>query len=117
SSVIWSSSMPSCSTRTDFTCSATSSLDAAISPFWLGSRKARRSYSFRLARQTGLETPADVVLDASGGESDRVRNCPRRGVSMCDHGEPAQPEEVGAAVGVRVEPGTQPARRRPDQQA
>ena len=35
---------------------------------------------------------------------------------MRDHGEPAQAEQVRAAVGVRVEPRAQPPRGRPDQQ-
>ena len=36
---------------------------------------------------------------------------------MRDHGEAAQAEQVGAAVGVRVEPVAKPPGRRPDQQA
>ena len=36
---------------------------------------------------------------------------------MRDHGEAAQAEQVGAAVGVRIEPVAEPPRGRPDQQA
>ena len=36
---------------------------------------------------------------------------------MRDHGEALQAEQVGAAVGVRIEAGAHPARGRPDQEA
>ena len=40
-----------------------------------------------------------------------------RGVAVGDHGQPAQAQQVGAAVGVRVEAGPQSARGRADQEA
>src|SRR5258705_12499704 len=113
--------MPSCSTSTPLTCSATSSLDAAMSPHSLSWVKcclfrrqsgfarlaargaARRSYRLGPLRQTRFEPPADVVLDTARREADRVRDRTRGRVAVRDHGEPAQTEEIRAAVGVGIE--------------
>ena len=58
----------------------------------------------------------DPVLGAAGGEPDRVRDRAPARVAVRDHGQPAQAEQVRAAVGVRVEARAQPPRGRPDQQ-
>src|SRR5262245_8496471 len=57
------------------------------------------------------------MLDASSGQADCVRDRRRRRAAVRDHGLSAQAEEVRAAVGVRVEPLAQTARRGPDQEA
>src|SRR4051812_3234339 len=110
SSVISASSTPSCSVRTSLTRSKTSSRDAAMSPqcgfggLGNGSSKTARSYTDALGEP--LREPLhDAVLDAPRREPDGVRNGAPAAVSMRDHGEPAEAEQVGAAVGVGVEPG------------
>ena len=59
----------------------------------------------------------NTMLHPARGEPDRVGDRPAAGVAVRDHREAAQAEQVGAAVGVRVEPGAQPPRRGPDQEA
>ena len=69
-------------------------------------------------RQPGVEPAADVVLDTpSGGSTDRVRDRARGGVAVGDHDEAADTEQIGAAVGVGVEPAAQAPRRGADQEA
>ena len=62
--------------------------------------RSRRCYTLREALAQTLDDP---VLDSLRREPDRVGDCAARGVAVCDHGDAAEPEEVGAAVGVRVE--------------
>src|SRR3990170_8361349 len=71
--------------------------------------RARRCY--HALRQALGKATDDIVLDAARGEPDRVRDRPPGRVSVRDHGEAAQTEQVGAAVGVRVEARAQAARR------
>src|SRR5688572_26307211 len=111
SSVTSPSSMPSCSVRTSLTRSKTSSRDAAISPRLVRDAGARGIYHHPLRK-----TIHDAVLDPAGGQPDRVRDRRPGRVSVRDHREPAEPEEVGAAVGVRVEAVPKPTGGRPDQQ-
>src|SRR4051794_18607359 len=111
SAVISDSSMPSCSVKTSFTRSKTSSRDAAITPHsYSKGPKARRSYTGSGAgpgptalalRHVALEPPHDVVLDAPCGESDRVRNGAPGRVAVGDNDDSAHPEEIGAAVRLR----------------
>src|SRR5947207_5165381 len=119
SSVMSASSIPSCSVSTSLTRSKTSSRDAAMSPHscggWPG--KSRRSYNLRPPWQACCEAADHVVVDAAGGEADRIRDRRPRGVAVRDHREPAQAEQVGAAVRVGIEAMAEPARRRADQQA
>src|SRR5205085_5719130 len=52
----------------------------------------------------------------AGREADRVRDrTPRRG-AVGDDDEAAEAEQIGAAVGVGIEPPAEPIRRRPDQE-
>src|SRR5207247_7379751 len=76
----------------------------------------RRSYTDTF-REPLCQTLHHAVLHAACGEADRVRDRPPAGVSVRDHGEPLQAEQVGAAVGVRVELRPETARGRPDQEA
>src|SRR5689334_18981761 len=79
-------------------------------------RKTARSYTYALGQP--LREPLDHgVLDAARGEADRVRDRRPAAVSVGDHREPAEAEQVRAAVGVRVEAGTQATCGRPDQEA
>ena len=71
----------------------------------------------RFAGSLSASRADHVVLDAAGGQADRVRDGRAAARAVRDHDEPAQSEQVGAAVGVRVEPRAQAARRRPDEQA
>src|SRR5690348_16857543 len=117
SSVTSFSSTPSCSTRTSLTRSKTSSREAAMSPLlWIGF--GERADANTLLRGFPLESLAELgndgVLDAAGREPDRARDRLGRGVPVRDHGEPAQPEEVGAPVRVGVEMRPQAPRRRTD---
>ena len=52
------------------------------------------------------EPPDDAVLDARARPARSRSRSPSGGVSVRDHRQPAQAEEVGAAVRVRVEPGS-----------
>src|SRR4051794_12435378 len=81
-----------------------------------GSRKTRRSYTDAL-RQTLGEALHDAVLGAARGETDRVRDRLAAAGAVRDHGQPAQAEQVGAPVGVRIEPPAEAARGRPDEGA
>src|SRR3954453_23493122 len=84
SAVISYSSMPSCSVKTSFTRSKTSSHDAAITPHsYSKGPKARRSYTGSGTgpgptalplRHVALHPAHDVVLDAPGGEPECVRD-------------------------------------------
>src|SRR6516225_2201332 len=80
-----------------------------------GARKSGRSYTDAL-RETLREEIDHAVVDAAGGEPDRVRDRPPRRVAVGDHGEPPQAEEVRAAVRVRIEARPEAAQRRPDEQ-
>src|ERR671911_490785 len=111
SSVTSPSSMPSCSVRTSLTRSKTSSRDAAISPRLVGDVGARGIYHHPLRK-----TIHDAVFDPSRGQPDRVRDRRPGGVSVRDHREASEPEEVRAAVGVGVEPAPETACRGPDEQ-
>src|SRR5438105_5815806 len=122
SSVMSDSSIPSCSVRTSLTRSKTSSRDAAMSPHQrsgvkAGGPSARRSYTRGPLGQTRSEPADDVVVDAARGEADRVRDRGARRVAVRDHGEPAEAEEICAAVGVGVEPVPEPPGSRANQQA
>src|SRR6266536_2049568 len=59
----------------------------------------------------------DVVVDPPGGEANRVRDCPAGGVAVRDHGEAPEAQQVGASVGVGVEPVPETPRGGPDQGA
>ena len=76
--------------RSGASCSSTAAARACRS----GSRSASRS-----------TTPCSTPRAAS---ADRVRDRAAAGVAVGDHGEAAQAEQIGAAVGVRVEPRAQP---------
>src|SRR4051812_256289 len=102
SSLMFSSGICNWSVRTSLTFSYTSSRDAAMSPHWSGV-EARRSYNAGLLAQPGCEPPHHVVLDAAGRETDGVLDRARRGIAVGDHREAAQAEQVGAAIGVRIE--------------
>src|SRR6476646_2269169 len=115
SSVIALSSTPSCSVRTSLTRSYTSSRDAAMSPHVWG-RGCRGAGCSHAPAQILSESADDVILDAAGREPDRVRDRAPGGVSVGDHGEASQAEQVGAPVGVRVEAVAELPRPRPDQQ-
>src|SRR2546421_2741969 len=67
--------------------------------------KARRSYNLRFLRlrQAGSEAADHVMVDAAGRKPDGVGNRGRGRVSVRDHDEAAQAQEVGAAVRVGVE--------------
>src|SRR6266566_3161391 len=56
------------------------------------------------------------MLDAAGGEADRVRYRQTAGAPMRDYGQPAQPEQIRASIGIGIETLAEPARGRPDQQ-
>src|SRR5471032_2561559 len=88
-----------------------------MSPHWfVGGCKTARSYTDALGEP--LREPLDdPMLDAAGGQSDRVRNRFSTRVAVGYHGQAAQAEQVRAAVGVGVEAGMQPPRGAPDQQA
>src|SRR6266536_4104921 len=81
-----------------------------------GKGKTARSYTDAFGK-TLRETLHNTVLDAARGQADRVGDRAPAGVAVGDHRQAAQPEQIGAAVCVRIEAGTQAARRRPDQQA
>src|SRR5262249_27142078 len=120
SSVTSFSSTPSCSTRTSLTRSKTSSREAAMSPLLgigFGERADANTVLGGLPGESLAELGNDAVLDAAGGEPDRARDRLGRGVPVRDDGEPAQAEEVGASVGVRIEMLPQTPCRRPDERA
>src|ERR1700716_690601 len=81
-----------------------------------GSSKTARSYTDAL-REPLREALDDVVLDAACRKSDRVGDSAPAAVSVGDHGESTQAEQVRAAVRVGVEPGAQPACGGSDQEA
>src|SRR5687768_13390561 len=56
------------------------------------------------------------MLHSAGCQPDRVRDRPRRGIAVGDDRDSAQAEQVGAAVGVRIEPLAQVARSRADEE-
>src|ERR1700751_4769177 len=117
SSVMSPSSIPSCTVRTSLTRSKTSSRDAAMSPhLWISGAEARRSYSLDRPGKPRCEPPDDVVLDPAGGQPDRVRDRSPRRVAVRDDGEAAKPEQVRAAVRVRVEALPQPSGSRTDEE-
>src|SRR5436190_15868256 len=77
--------------------------------------KTRRSYTDPL-RQPLCEPLDDLVLGTAVREADRVRDRATAARAVGDHDEPAQAEEVGAAVSVGVEllpetPGGRPNQR------
>jgi hypothetical protein len=78
----------------------------------IGDLRARGIYHHPLEK-----TIRDAVLDASGREADRVRDRRPGRVPVGDHREAAQPQKVGAAVRVGVEPRAEPPGGGPDQQA
>src|SRR5689334_16096533 len=79
-------------------------------------RKTARSYTHAL-RQPFRQPLDHSVLDPPRGKPDRVADRPPAAVAVRDHREPAQAEEVRAAVGVRVETGAEAPRRGLDQEA
>src|SRR6185312_2358173 len=83
---------------------------------WTGVERAR-SYSGRRTAfgQTGRQRADHVVLDASRGEVDRVRDRAPGRVAVGDHGEAAQAEQVRAAVRLGIERRAEAPRRRADQ--
>src|SRR6478609_3465749 len=113
SSVTSLSSTPSCSTRTSLTRSKTSAREAAMSPLLGVGFGKRADANTLLARFPGFlghplaESGDDAVVDAPRREADRVRDRCLRGVPVGDHREPAQAEQVPAAVRVGVEMGAQ----------
>src|SRR6185312_5500602 len=125
SSVIAFGSAPSCSTNTSLTLSATSSREAAISvsylPFSQGpSGTADGTTLPRGCRNFFLQAPGDALHDISGRalcpERDRVRDRGARARSVSDDHESSQPEQIGASVGVGIEPLAETARRRADKE-
>src|SRR4051794_30998811 len=62
--------------------------------------KSRRSYNPGGLGQPRTEPTDDIVLDAAGGEPDRVRDRGARRVAVRDDREAAEPEQVGATIGV-----------------
>src|SRR5262245_36228963 len=113
SSVISLSSTPSCSVKTSLTRSKTSSRDAAMTPRCVWGAEARRSYTDAFGQPLGQPID-DPMLDTARCELDRVADRAPAGVAVRDHREPLQPEEVRAAVGVRVEARAEPAGGRAD---
>src|SRR5215831_3096704 len=105
SSVTSFSSTPSCSTRTSLTRSKTSSREAAMSPLsgvGFGKRADANTLLPNLPCFLGhslAEAGDDTVVDAACGEANRVRDRGAGGVSVRDHGEAAQAEQIRAAVG------------------
>src|SRR5579862_4110185 len=81
--------------------------------------EARRSYTARrFALREAIGHPFDhAMLGAAGGELDRALDRAASRAAVSDHGEPAQAEEIGPAVGVRIELVAHPPRRRTDQEA
>src|SRR3954451_2881660 len=125
SSVISFSSTPSCSTSTSLTLSATSSREAAISlsylPFVQWPGRTADATTLPRGRCNPVGEPGGNALHhllrgALGGQGDRVRDRGPRAVSMGDHGQAAEPEEIGAAVGLGIETLAQFLGCRPDQQ-
>src|SRR3954469_22053715 len=113
SSVIWFSSTPSCSTSTSLTLSATSSREAAISlsylPFVQWPGRTADATTLPRGRCNPLDEPGgdardDLLRGALRGERYRVRDRRPRAVPVGDHGQAAKPEEIGAAVGLGIEP-------------
>src|SRR4051812_24428926 len=88
-----------------------------MSPHLNWEPKAGRSYRVGLDGQAGSKPSDDVVLDAAGRETGRIRDRGRRRIAVCDDDEALETEEIGAAVRVRIEPRAQPPRRRADEQA
>src|SRR3954470_17823297 len=126
SSVMSFASTPSCSTSTSLTLSATSSREAAISlsylPFSLGpSGTADATTLPRGRRNLFFEACANALDDVSGrtlrAEGDRVGNRRSRAGAVGDDYETSQPQQIGAAVGIRVEPLAQAARGGTDEEA
>src|SRR5262245_16379412 len=118
SSVISFASTPSCSTSTSLTLSAISSREAAISisylPFSLGPEGTADATTLTLGRRNlFLEVrgnPLDHVSSRSlRAQRDRVGDRGARAIAVGDDREAAKPEEVSAAVCVRIEPVAQPA--------
>src|SRR6266704_3623118 len=96
------SSTPSCSVRTSLTRSKTSSRDAAMSPrLWGRGRRAAGLYHG--LREPLRQSSGDVVLDTTGREANRVGDRTARRIAVRDDGEVAQPEQIRAAVRVRIE--------------
>src|SRR5947209_8637313 len=122
SSVISFSSTPNCSTRTSLTRSKTSSREAAMSPL-LGVGFGKRADANTLLPGFGFpghpvrEPRDDAVVDPARREADRVGDRAARRVSVRDHRQAAQPEQVGATMGLGVEVGAEPGGRGLDQQA
>src|SRR5262249_14264829 len=73
---------------------------------------ARRCYTLGKTLAQPLDDP---VIDPTGGEPDGVGDRATRGPSVRNDGQPAQPEQVGAAVGVGIETRAQTACRGADQ--
>ena len=73
--------------------------------------------SARFLTKTLAEFRHDAVLDASRRQPDRVRDRHTRGVAVRDDDEAAQPQQVSAAVRLRIEARAEPPRGRPDQQS
>src|SRR5262249_27181045 len=80
----------------------------------VGGGKTGRSYTYPL-RKPIREPLDDAVLDPASGQPDRVLDRTAAARAVRDHGEPPEPEQVGATVGVGVEPRAKPARRGSDQ--
>src|SRR5579884_267770 len=78
--------------------------------------KTGRSYTDAFGKPL-RETLHDAVLGAARGEPDRVRDRTAAAASVRHHREAAQPEQVRAAVRVRVELRTEPPRRGADEEA
>src|SRR4029079_5134533 len=126
SSVISFASTPSCSTSTSLTLSATSSREAAISfsylPFSLWpSGPADATTLPRGCRNLFFEAGGHALDDVSGralrAEGDRVGNRLARAGAVGDDHEASQPQQIGPAVGVRVEPFAQASRGGTDEEA
>src|SRR3954465_7431983 len=79
-----------------------------------GPGKTGRSYTDAFGKPL-CEPLHDTVLRTARGETDRVRDRRAAARAVGDHDEPAQSEQVGAAVGLGVEPRPEAARGRPDQ--
>src|SRR4249919_2207441 len=107
------SSTPSCSTRTTFTRSKTSSREAAMSPLLAvgtcGGRDANTVLR-RLSLESVAELRNDAVLDAARCKPDRVRDRAPRRVAVRDDDDAAETEEICTAKLLRIEARTKPPR-------
>jgi hypothetical protein len=69
-----------------------------------------------MLRQSSGEPADDIVLHSARRQTDRVRDRLPARVAVRDDREAAEAEEIGAAVGVRIEPCPEAPGGRPDQQ-